>query len=411
MHLTNTSVASLPPKSTPYDVRDSAMKGFLVRIHPTGKKVYYYDYRNDAGKRQRYCIGTHGTLTAPNARDAALIQAGKVAQGENVQETKKIGKKEEAAKKLRTLRSFIENKYEAWVLAKQKRGDVTMARLRDQFDSFMDTSLDEISVAAIEKWRTQRLANKTAPVTINRDISDIRALLTRAVEWEIIKEHPLAKLKPLKVDAHTKVRFLDDEEEKALRSALNAREERIRTARESHNAWSKERGYQTQPDMPKDAFADHLKPMVLLSLNTGMRRGEVFSLKWENVNLTQKILTVAGDSAKSGKTRHIPLNSEAVSVIKQWKKYRDKSALVFPAKDGERFNNVKKSWGKLLTDAGINNFRWHDMRHDFASKLVMAGVDLNTVRELMGHATIQMTLRYAHLAPKHKADAVERLVK
>ena len=84
--------------------------------------------------------------------------------------------------------------------------------------------------------------------------------------------------------------------------------------------------------------------------------------------------------------------------------------LVFSNSNGGLFNNVKKAWSGILADAEIQNFRWHDMRHHFASKLVMVVVDLNTVRELLGHADIKMTLRYAHLAPEHKAKAVAKLV-
>ena len=122
------------------------------------------------------------------------------------------------------------------------------------------------------------------------------------------------------------------------------------------------------------------------------------------------MLTIEGTYAKSGKTRHIPLNSEALDVLKSWRQQTDSVNLVFPNKNGAPFDNVKKAWTGILSEAKITNFRWHDMRHHFASRLVMADVDLNTVRELLGHADMTMTLRYAHLAPEHKANAVEKLV-
>ena len=83
---------------------------------------------------------------------------------------------------------------------------------------------------------------------------------------------------------------------------------------------------------------------------------------------------------------------------------------MFPGKNGAAFNNVRRSWDGVLKAAKITRFRWHDMRHDFASRLTMAGVDLNTVRELLGHSDYAMTQRYAHLAPEHKAAAVAKLV-
>lgn len=181
------------------------------------------------------------------------------------------------------------------------------------------------------------------------------------------------------------------------------------------NAWRTERRYGLQPDLRSLTYADHLKPMVLLSLNTGMRQGEVFGLTWAEVHLGRREITVDGAKAKSGQTRHIPLNDEAWSVLSAWRDQADGEAagpaLVFPNRDGQRFNNVRKSWEGVLAAAGITEFRWHDLRHSFASKLVMAGVDLNTVRELLGHSDIKMTLRYAHLAPEHKAAAVAKLVR
>lgn len=110
--------------------------------------------------------------------------------------------------------------------------------------------------------------------------------------------------------------------------------------------------------------------------------------------------------SKTGRARHVPLNAEAVAVLAAYKKKGvEGTDRIFPVLD------VKKGWAALLVTAKIPKFRWHDLRHTFASKLVMAGVDLNTVRELLGHSDLKMTLRYAHLGPEHKAAAVERLVR
>jgi integrase len=151
--------------------------------------------------------------------------------------------------------------------------------------------------------------------------------------------------------------------------------------------------------------------MVLLAINTGVRQGELFGLTVECVNLTVNSISIEGSKAKSGKTRHIPLNLEAQNILKDWLSHRGnpKSGLVFPNYDGKQFDNVKRSWAAVLKEAKIETFRWHDMRHHFASRLVMVGVDLNTVRELLGHSSLEMTLRYAHLSPEIKAEAVSRL--
>ncbi len=182
-------------------------------------------------------------------------------------------------------------------------------------------------------------------------------------------------------------------------------------ARDRGNEWRKQREYDCLPDLNQFPFADHMIPMVYLSLNTGLRRGELLSLRWSSVNFDLAIVTITGDTAKSGKTRHVPLNAIALQVLKDWKKTNQQNEFIFiNDKTGDTFGNVKTAWKNILKAAKIDNFRWHDMRHHFASKLVMAGVDLNTVRELLGHADIKMTLRYAHLAPEHKASAVAKLV-
>ncbi len=150
---------------------------------------------------------------------------------------------------------------------------------------------------------------------------------------------------------------------------------------------------------------------MLLALNSGLRRGELLALTWGDVDLVGARLTVRGATAKSGRTRYLPLNSDARDVLAAWNPREATAAdLVFPGPTGARMTSLKTAWGKVATAAGLKAFTFHDLRHTFASKLVQAGVDLNTVRELLGHADIKMTLRYSHLAPEHRAAAVAKLV-
>ena len=221
-------------------------------------------------------------------------------------------------------------------------------------------------------------------------------------------------LEPLKEDdSEKKVRYLSDDERARLLAALDAREARLREERARYNQWLAERGKPLLPDLQGVPFSDYFKPMVLLALNTGIRRNALLSLVWGDVDLHNRFLLLRAASAKSGKSGYVNLNRTALEVLESWKKQApdaSPASLVFPSpKNGQKMDNCDSAWERLLKDAEIKNFRWHDMRHDFASRLVMAGVDLNTVRELLGHADLKMTLRYAHLAPEAKQRAVEKL--
>jgi integrase len=114
------------------------------------------------------------------------------------------------------------------------------------------------------------------------------------------------------------VRYLSKNEATALRSALDARELKIKQARDSANRWREKRNYDTFPCLSDQTFADHLKPMVLISLNTGIRRGALLQLTWHDICFSKAILTIPGNISKSNKTRHIPLNQEALSTLQAW---------------------------------------------------------------------------------------------
>ena len=140
-------------------------------------------------------------------------------------------------------------------------------------------------------------------------------------------------------------------------------------------------------------------------------------LQWErhiDLSAEQVVIKLTPDIVKTEQERRIPLDIKTSILLKQWHQQlypmQQGQGWVFPGEEpNSHITSIKKSWKALLQKANIENFTWHDMRHDYASQLVMAGVDLNTVRELLGHSDIKMTLRYAHLAPEHKQAAVMKL--
>jgi len=139
-------------------------------------------------------------------------------------------------------------------------------------------------------------------------------------------------------------------------------------------------------------------------MNTGLRMGETRRLRWDWIDLERRWLTVDGAHAKTRQTRHVPLNDEAYRVLTHWREQAGPGKQVFQVA-----TCFKTAWSNLLERAGIVGFRWHDLRHHFASRLVQSGVALNTVRDLLGHASVAMSLRYAHLAPDQRCEAVARL--
>ena len=397
--LTAKLLGSLQVTGNEYEVHDTTVGGLFVRVTAAGAKSYVVSW----ARGRKKTLGRVGILTLDQARtEATQYLAEARSHGEPLAVTQgRMGAT------LPSLRDFIEDTYMPWFKAHHKGHEKTQHTLSNNFDPIMSQRLDAITGRDLEQIRTGWMQAGNKASTVNRKMGSISGVFSRAVEWEYIDTHPLTKLKQLKVDSKGVIRYLAADEAKRLRDALDARQDEMRAERESANTWRTDRHREPLPSLLQLPFTDHLKPMVLISLNTGMRRGELFDLEWSAVNFDTKTITVAGATTKTSDTRHIPMNKETVGVLEAWKKQVSKSAYVFPGQGGGRFEDVKSAWLKLLERAQIDGFRWHDMRHDFASRLVMAGVPLNTVRDLLGHADIKMTLRYAHLAPGTKAAAVE----
>jgi integrase len=403
IRLTNSIVHRLEPGPTYYDTHDSEVPGFLVRTQPSGKRIFHLRYTLPSGERRSIRVGDAAALTVVEARDIAKAYWAAAAHGDDPQAAKQQVQRH-------TLESFLTEVYIH--RATHKTVNETVTRVEKSFPDLLKKPMDEISPMWMEHWRKARLDAGTQKSTVNRDITALRSVLSRALDWGFLESHPLARVKPCKIDQISKPRYLDPKELERLHKALDVRELKLRQKRANYNKWRRDREQPELLDLKTVTFADHLKPLVLLALNTGLRRGELFNLEWSDCDLKSKspVLTVRGEAAKSGETRHVPLNNVALNLLKEWKAQTEDVGLVFKSsKTGGRFDNINKSWKNLMDDAKLTDFRFHDTRHHFASMLVQKGVDLNVVRELLGHSDLKLTLRYAHLAPRNAAEAVALL--
>lgn len=247
-----------------------------------------------------------------------------------------------------------------------------IAHLEDKFGLL---PLRRFNTMMVEQFQTEEIQNQKKPATINRYIATLSHMFTKAVEWEMVEEESLKRIRKAKLlpENNRRLRYLSrDESQNLIRAANN-----------------------------------YLKPIVITALNTGMRRGEILGLKWDQVDLKHGFILL--DITKNGERREIPINGTLSITLKGITRRLDVPYVFYDPKTGKAYQDVKKSFHSACKRAKIRDFHFHDLRHTFASQLVMAGVDLTTVKELLGHKTLTMTLRYAHLAPSHKVKAVDVL--
>lgn len=248
---------------------------------------------------------------------------------------------------------------------------------------FTGRNLREISAANIRKYIDDRKAEGAKPATINKEVGLLSAAINYArMEWDWDVPNPAAGRRLREPEG--RLRWLTRAEAEALIRAAEAQ-----------------------------SRAPHLPDFIRLALNTGCRRGELLGLEWRRVDLQRGLLYLEGDHTKSGRRRYVPLNQAARAALLNRLRFRAKhcaaSPWVFASNEGARIQSVKRSFASACEAAGIENFRVHDLRHTCAAWLVSAGVPLPEVRDLLGHSTVIMTERYAHLAPENVRAAVQRL--
>ncbi|MGQ9570711.1 MAG: tyrosine-type recombinase/integrase [Thermodesulfovibrionales bacterium] len=240
---------------------------------------------------------------------------------------------------------------------------------------FGNLPLRRFNTKIIEQLQTERIQKGNKPATVNRLLATIKHMFTKAVEWDMVEDEVLKRVRRAKLlsENNRRLRYLSKEECQGLISSCEP----------------------------------HLRPIVITALNTGMRKGEILSLKWDNVDLKHGFILL--DKTKNGDRREIPINNTLRQTLQVLTRRLDIPYVFYDSNTGKPYQDVKRSFITACRRAGIRDFRFHDLRHTFASHLVMTGVDLTTVKELLGHKDIKMTLRYAHLAPSHKVKAVDML--
>ncbi len=241
---------------------------------------------------------------------------------------------------------------------------------------FGDCCLKDITPYQIEKYKAYRMRQGVKPNTVNRELSVLKRAFSLAIDWNMAEENPVRKVKFFR-QPEPKERILSEEEEERLIYASS----------------------------------EHLKPIIIAALNTGMRLAEILSLKWNQINLQKREIEVI--KTKSGKKRVISINDVLFEMLNILKREGDFVFLYLDPKTNEPrpIKSIKSSFTNACKRAGIKEFTFHDTRHTFASRLVGRGVDLITVKELLGHSSVKTTERYTHTHKEEKKRAVDVLVK
>jgi integrase len=236
-----------------------------------------------------------------------------------------------------------------------------------------ERQLSEITSADIEGYKMHRRASVSGS-TVNREMALLKRMFNLAIEWDLyIGLNPFRKVKFFR-EFNIGLRVLSlEEEEKLLRNA-----------------------------------APYLQDLIRFALNTGLRVGEIFSLCWSNVDLEKNILNVF--APKTQKIRGIPINADARRVLGYWALGKRNESVFYNPDTGKPFVDLKAGFKLACKKAGITGVTWHTLRHTFASRLVAQGVDIVTVKELLGHSSITVTMRYTHTNLDSKRAAVEKLL-
>jgi integrase/predicted DNA-binding transcriptional regulator AlpA len=325
---------------------------------------WYLDYRNRHGERIRE------VAKGATARGEALIVLQEKA-GENLSGKSPALRKYRSMKFSELATIYIEDhakiKKRSW-----KTDDYMIKRSVNPF--FGEKLISEITPLEIERWIRWRLEQGVTKITVNRGLQVLKKMFNIAIGEGFTTDNPVRKVRMFSEKDNIKERILTEEEEPRL----------------------------------IEACVDYLRPVVITALHTGMRRGEILALEWARVDMEKRTIKVT--HTKTDRPRYIEINATLLEVLRRQRIANPTGELVFPSPStGLQMVGVRKAFVRACKAAGIEGLRFHDLRHTFASRLVEKGVDIITVKELLGHSTIILTQRYTHSRNEQRRRAVEKL--
>jgi len=332
-----------------------------LRLTTSGKERWHIYYRVD-GRRIRKAV--KGAMSRADAVKVLQAEAADAFRGiHGFQKPKRAVKVGELAD------LYLANSRQKRSLGSDK------SRIEADLKPFFGKlDVNGVTPLKVEEYRNSRLDAGVKKSTTNRELALLKVMFSKAIDWGICSINPVKKVRLFPENGNLKDRILAPEEEARL----------------------------------LEASPDYLRPILVVALNTGMRRGEILKLEWANVDLQRRQILVTG--TKSGKDRIIPINSDLFPVLEDLKKQNGTHGYVFPnPKTGKSLQDIKHAFEKACAKAEVKGFRFHDCRHTFGTRLVHRGVDLITVKDLLGHSTVKVTERYTHSTPDSKRTAVEVL--
>ncbi len=339
--------------------------GVFCRTTAGGHDRWYLQYKDESGKWRQEVV-SHA-LTRAEAVVALQAKVREVfEQVHHVKpRTKRIGFTEYSKM---YLDDYAKVNKRSW------RTDVGAMKVLDRY--FGRLTLEEIDGHRLEKYKTWRLGNyPVTKTTVNRDLALVRRMLSLAVEWGYLDETRMPKFRFYPEKDNLKERILTQEEEQRLLAVCPPR----------------------------------LKSMIIVALNSGMRLGEILGLRWSQVDLASGRIRV--ERTKSGRIRYVDMNEVLIAEFRRLREGRGRSECVFTSPiTGQPFVDAGSAWATACRRAEIKGLRFHDLRHTFATRLIEHGVNLITVKELLGHSSVEITQRYTHPAEALKKAAVAALV-